>query len=78
MKNQSSSDPPIPKAALERIPSAARRMGVSVSTVYRELAAKRLGPLVKLGERASALPQESVDKWIADRIFEAKKAEAAK
>lgn len=65
-------------AALEKIPAAARRMGVSTTTAYREIAAGRLGPLVKLGERASALPQESVDKWIADRIAEAKKTGAEK
>ena len=65
-------------AALEKIPAAARRMGVSVTTVYREVAAGRLGPIVKLGERASALPQESVDSWIAARIAEATRAEGAR
>lgn len=64
-------------AALEKIPTAARRMGVSVTTVYREVAAGRLGPIVKLGERASALPQESVDSWIAARIAEATKTAGA-
>lgn len=64
-------------AALEKIPAAARRMGVSVTTVYREVAAGRLGPIVKLGERASALPQESVDSWIAGRIAEATKTAGA-
>lgn len=49
-------------------------MGVSVTTCYREIAAGRLGPLVKLGERASAVPMESTDKWIAARIAEATKA----
>ena len=53
-------------------------MGVSVTTVYREVAAGRLGPIVKLGERASALPAEAVDGWIAARIAEATKAEGAK
>lgn len=62
---------PARAAALEKIPSAAKRMACSVATVYREVAAGRLGPLVKLGERASALPVESVDRWIADRIAEA-------
>lgn len=57
-------------AALEKIPAAARRMGVSPATVYRELKSGRLGPLVKLGERASAVPAESVDRWIAERIAE--------
>lgn len=60
-------------AALERIPAAARRMGISVSQCYREIKAERVGPLVKLGERASALPAASVDAWIAARIAEASK-----
>lgn len=58
-------------ASLERIPAAARRMGVSTSQAYREIKSGRLGPLVKLGPRASALPAEAVDQWIADRIAEA-------
>lgn len=57
-------------AALERIPAAAKRMGISVSQAYRELKSGRLGPLVKLGARASAVPAESVSRWIADRIAE--------
>ena len=57
-------------AALEKIPAAARRMGVSISQAYREIKAGRIGPLVKLGERASAVPAESVDAWIAARIAE--------
>lgn len=56
---------------LERIPAAAARMGVSPSQVYREIKSGRLGPLVKLGPRASALPAESVNRWIEARIAEA-------
>lgn len=63
---------------LERIPAAAVRMGISTSQAYREIKAGRLGPLVKLGERASALPAEAVDKWIAARIAEATKAGGAR
>lgn len=63
---------------LERIPAAAARMGLSTSQAYREIKAGRLGPLVKLGERASALPAEAVDGWIAARIAEATKAEGAR
>lgn len=55
---------------LERIPAAASRMGISVSQAYREIKSGRLTPLVKLGERASAVPMESVDRWIAERIAE--------
>ncbi len=56
---------------LERIPKAASRMGVSPAQVYREIKAGRVGPLIKLGARASAVPTESVDAWIAARIAEA-------
>lgn len=59
---------PFARAALEKVPAAAHRMGVSVTTCYREISAGRLGPLVKLGERASAIPAEAVDRWIAARI----------
>jgi prophage regulatory protein len=61
---------------LERIPAAGARMGVSSSQVYREIKAGRLGPLVKLGVRASAVPAESVDAWIAARIEESKRVAA--
>lgn len=54
--------------SIERIPSAARRMGVSVSSVYREIKAGRIGPLVKLGPRASGLSSSSVDAWILGKI----------
>lgn len=57
---------------LERIPQAAGRMGVPPSQVYREIKSGRLGPLVKLGPRASAVPAHAVDSWIAARIAEAK------
>ena len=63
---------------LERVPAAAVRMGISTSQAYREIKAGRLGPLVKLGERASAVPADAVDRWIAARIAEAKKAEGAR
>ena len=67
-------DPSIPSpervAALEKVPHAARRMGVSVSQAYREVKAGRL-LLVKIGERASAIPSTSVDAWIQSKIFAA-------
>ena len=65
-------------AALERIPAAAKRMGISVSQAYREIKTGRLGPLVKLGPRASALSSEAVSGWIAERIAEATPQQAAK
>lgn len=62
--------PPSPArvAALEKIPTAAKRMCISSAQFYREVKAGRVGPIVKIGERASAVPQDSVDQWIADRI----------
>lgn len=63
---------PPARPALEKIGTqAAPRMGVSTSQAYREIRAGRLGPLVKLGARSSAVPSESVDAWIAARIAEA-------
>jgi predicted DNA-binding transcriptional regulator AlpA len=52
-------------------------MGISVSQCYREIKSGRLSPLVKLGERASAVPAEAVDAWIAARIAEATKTAGA-
>ena len=54
-------------AALEKIPAAARRMGVSNSQFYR--IAKRGGlRIIKVTERASAVPQADIDAWINERI----------
>lgn len=64
--SQSTGAPP----ALEKVPTAARRMGVSTSQAYREIRAGRL-QLVKVGLRASAVTSGSVDAWIAARIAEA-------
>jgi predicted DNA-binding transcriptional regulator AlpA len=58
---------PAAGAALEKVPSAARRMGCSVSQFYR--IAKRDGLLiVKVGERASAVVSAEVDAWVQARI----------
>ena len=58
---------PAAVAALEKIPSAARRMGVSTSQFYR--LAKRDGlRIIKVSERASAVPAEDVTNWILARI----------
>jgi predicted DNA-binding transcriptional regulator AlpA len=59
---------PAKVAALEKIPNAAKRMGISTCQTYREIKAGRLGPLVKVGERASALPSVAVDAWIQSKI----------
>lgn len=54
-------------SSLEKIPSAARRMGVSVSQFYR--IAKRDGlRIIKITERASAVPEIDVTNWINERI----------
>ena len=53
--------------SLEKIPVAARRMGVSVCQFYR--IAKRDGlRIIKVSKRASAVPQGDVDDWINERI----------
>ncbi|WP_186408061.1 helix-turn-helix transcriptional regulator [Candidatus Accumulibacter aalborgensis] len=57
--------------ALEKVPVAARRAAISVSQIYREIRNGKIGPLVKVGARSSAVPAESVDAWIAARIAEA-------
>lgn len=65
---------PATVAALEKVPHAARRMGVSTCQAYREIKAGRLGPLVKIGERASALPAAAVTAWIQAKIDAAGRA----
>jgi predicted DNA-binding transcriptional regulator AlpA len=72
MENQDKTSP-ADRPAIEKVPAAARRMGVSVSQVYREVKAGRLLPLVKLGERASGLPVVAVDAWIKSKIDAAQK-----
>lgn len=64
---------PATVAALEKVPHAARRMCLSVCQTYREIKAGRLGPLIKIGERASALDSAAVDAWIQARIEESTK-----
>lgn len=59
---------PATVAALEKIPHAARRMGISTSQAYREIKANKLGPIIKIGVRASAVSAASVNAWIAAKI----------
>lgn len=68
MQTQTNENRAAGSLAIERISTAARRMGVSVSQVYREVKAGNIGPLVKLGERASGLPASAVDNWIQSKI----------
>jgi excisionase family DNA binding protein len=58
-------------AALEKIPHAASRMGISTCHLYREAKAGRL-TIIKVGVRASAVSSQEVDQWIAGRIAAAK------
>lgn len=55
------------RPAIEKVPTAARRMAVSVSQVYREVRAGRL-KLIKMGARASGLDSAEVDAWIRLKI----------
>ena len=65
--NEPRSVSPARAVALEKIPTVARRMGMSVSQFYRT--AKRDGlRIIKVSERSSAVPQEDVDAWINQRI----------
>lgn len=57
---------------IEKVPSAAKRMCVSVTQVYREAKAGRL-TIIKIGPRSSAVSTAEVDKWILDRIQAATK-----
>ncbi len=68
MQNQNNEQRAAGSPAIERVPTAARRMGVSISQAYREIKAGRLGPLVKVGERASAVLPAAVDTWIVAKI----------
>jgi predicted DNA-binding transcriptional regulator AlpA len=54
--------------SLEKIPAFAKRASISVAQAYREIKAGRLGPIVKVGKRASAIPMDSGDAWISARI----------
>lgn len=61
---------PAPGAALEKVPGAAKRSGLSTSQFYR--VAKRDGiRIIKVGDRASAVVSADVDAWISTRIAEA-------
>jgi predicted DNA-binding transcriptional regulator AlpA len=63
---------PATVAALEKIPHAARRMGISTCQLYREAKAGRLC-IVKVGSRASAVSSAEVTAWIQARIAESAK-----
>lgn len=66
---QSANGQPLPEsvAVLEKIPTAARRMGVSVSQFYR-IAKRDNLRIIKISERSSAVPAVDVTEWINERI----------
>ena len=66
---ESQAAPPV-DFRLEKIPAAADRMCISLAQAYREIKAGRLGAIVKVGARSSALRSADVDRWIMDRLIE--------
>lgn len=63
--NQTVTQEDIP--TLEKIPHAAKRMGISPCQLYREAKAGRI-KIIKVGARASAVSTGAVNQWIFDRI----------
>ncbi len=53
---------------LLRLPEVKLRTGCSRSEIYRRIAAGEFPQPVKLGERASAWPENEITAWIAARI----------
>lgn len=74
MQNSKSLPAPATVAALEKIPHAARRMGISTCQLYREAKAGRIS-IIKVGVRASAVSSSAVDAWIASKIAAAQGGE---
>lgn len=62
---------------LEREPSVVARTGRSKSSIRRDVAAGTFPAPVKIGERAVAWDAAAVDTWIAQRLADAAKDEAA-
>lgn len=56
-----------PAPCLEKVAQAAKRMAVSRTHFYREVAAGRI-TLVKIGARAVAVQSSEVDAWIDARV----------
>lgn len=77
MSANQSNQPHAGRLRLEKVPVAARRMTISVTQLYREVNAGRLGPIVKTGERSSAIESDSVDAWIEARVAEARERHVA-
>jgi prophage regulatory protein len=56
--------------ALERLPAALERCGISRSEAYRRIAAKTFPAPIRIGARAVAFNRAEIDQWIRDRIAE--------
>jgi len=57
-----------PGPALERLPQVLRRVGVSRSEWYRQIAVGTAPKPVKIGARASAWSVDEINRWILGRI----------
>ena len=68
--------PEMGNLTLLRLREVCRRTGLSRSVIYRRIAAGDFPAPVKLGERASAWPEQEVTAWCAARIA-ARDAKAA-
>ena len=55
---------------LLRLPEVLTRVGLSRSEVYRRITDGTFPRPVKLGERASAWPEQEIEAWAAARIAE--------
>jgi len=59
--------PPTGGLSLEKVRSAARRMGVGLTTFYSIVKRGEL-QIIKVGERSAAVVSSEVDAWIQKRI----------
>lgn len=55
-------------ARLLRLPEVISRVGLKRSTLYEMIARGEFPKQIKLGPRASAWPEQSVESWILQRI----------
>lgn len=55
-----------------RLPEVEQRTGRSRSSIYRDVAAGRLKPPVKIGPRAIGWSESAIEDWIAARCGEVK------
>ncbi len=53
---------------LLRLPEVVRRTGRRRSSIYSDMRAGRFPSPVKIGPRAIAWPESTVERWIAERV----------